>query len=107
MINWWHIGGNALWILGAATLFATWSYHRYLARQRAASMMAGFFARLGILLVALGFAVTSESWLERSIWTLFLLAALLELGASLWFSQRARQKRRLHVQGDERQMREN
>ncbi len=84
MISWLSLAANMLWIAGLTLLLATFSYNRCMATrckigvaQPDPQRATGLLLRIGLLLVSLGLAATSASWLERGIW---LSIALLLIG---------------------------
>lgn len=83
MIPWWSVLLNTLWILGLALLLANLSFHGWLAQQEGSSLRQQFskpqflkYFWLGLLLIALGLAGTSDRLWERVIWLLLALVSL-------------------------------
>lgn len=81
MIDWWLVGRNTIWIVGAAIVLASWSYHHWLAatgdapraevfRRRAWVLASG----IGAALCCVGFA-TSGRWWEVIVWAVLALFA--------------------------------
>ncbi|MBK8986050.1 MAG: hypothetical protein IPM39_08210 [Chloroflexi bacterium] len=86
MINWFSVFINSFWIVGLALLLAAFSYHYWLAgdSQRplrtqldAPSFLKPFW--LGMALVGIGLAGTSQPLWETGIWTFFALLSLYNL----------------------------
>lgn len=77
---------NSLWILGLALLLADLSFFSWLARQEGTSLRQQFnqpqflkFFWLGLFLVALGLAGTSDPLWEQALWLLLGLLCVLRL----------------------------
>ncbi len=86
VIDWWYVGGHALWIMGLAAVLATFSYSRYLRTYEAEATRSGsggsgvrLAFSVGALLVGTGALLTSASVVERLGWSLFIGAILLQL----------------------------
>lgn len=95
MIDWWQVCANAVWILGAALLLATFSIHRYeagRARTRGISNIYAFRSRwlygLGLLLVSLGLCLGSGARLDRVLWGMLALISLGVTSRMVWEARR-------------------
>lgn len=82
MIDWWLVGRNAIWIVGAAIVLAAWSYYHWLAATGVTPRAEVFQRRgwvlssgIGGSLFCIGFA-TSGRWWEVIAWALLALFAL-------------------------------
>jgi len=97
MIDWWQTGANAVWILGAALLLATFSSQRYeAARARARGMIDVYTYQrrwlygLGLFLVSLGLCLGSDAWPDRILWGILALISLIVTGLMIWETRRGR-----------------
>ena len=97
MIDWWKVGANAVWIMGLAVLWASYSYRRFMAAHLRESYLqhsnrasSEFFSRLGILLVCGGFYATSRSAFERRLWAALFLITVIEYISCVFRSRRGR-----------------
>ncbi len=95
MIDWRHVGANAVWILGAALLLATFSTRRYeaaIVKARATSdahfNQSRWLYGLGLLLVSLGLCLSSGAWLDRTLWGILALISLLVTSFMVWEGRR-------------------
>lgn len=75
IIPWLSLAANILWIAGLTLVLATFSYNRCMATRCKIGLArpnpqpaTGPLLPIGLLLVSLGLAATSASWLERGIW---------------------------------------
>lgn len=91
MIDWWQVGANAVWILGAALLLATFSTHRYeaaIVKARATSdarfNQSRWLYGLGLLLVSLGLCLAAVTRLDRILWGILALISLLVTSFMVW-----------------------
>ncbi len=82
MIDWSGVASNSLWIAGLAIVLATVSYAYWAAGQQQSSTMKVIqerqfmrFVYLGLILVGLGLAATSNSTLELLLGGLFTIGA--------------------------------
>jgi hypothetical protein len=90
VIDWFSVGANALWIIGAAIIVATFSFANWLAHvrdQRTRHLLgtAAFqipFA-IGLLLISLGLLLVSRGWLEHVLWAFLSILFLWQLWV-LW-----------------------
>ncbi|HEX8682963.1 MAG TPA: hypothetical protein VF707_11655 [Ardenticatenaceae bacterium] len=83
-MNVWNLAFNALSIAGLALLLAGLSYGdwaKHTSREGTRAGRAGLFAPVGLLLIGLGMAATSDGWLERAAWGLLVLLVVLRLAA--------------------------
>jgi len=87
LIHWQMVFTSSLWILGLSVIVASFSYHRWLAGERGASLRQPFpepswsvsFAT-GMALVCAGFGLGRDvAWWERGLW----LALTLSFGWQL------------------------
>ncbi len=95
MIDWWHVGANAIWILGAALLLATFSTRRYeaaIVKARATSdarfNQSRWLYGIGLLLVSLGLCLASVARLDRILWGILALISLLVTSGMVWEGRR-------------------
>lgn len=86
VINWFSIFINLFWILGLAVILASFSYHYWLAGEEKRPLKVQLnqpsFQKpfwVGILLISIGLAGTSERTWEIGIWTIFALICLYNL----------------------------
>lgn len=91
VINWTSLLFHLSWILGLAVILATFSYNHWWASQQrkplTQQLRTSAFIRplwLGIVLVTLGLAGTSQTTWEAIIWGLFFLVALLNFLRPWW-----------------------
>jgi hypothetical protein len=84
MIDWINLGGNALWVLGLALGLATLSFAVWQASFTGVSFRTIFSSRvflvyssLAEILFCLGLIVMADSLLERGLWLLISVAALI------------------------------
>ena len=76
LIDWWLVGGSALWITGLAVLLTAFSYHRWLAYETGRRLQDQFKTRgwaipfaAGMTLFCTGLAVSRHAaWWERTLW---------------------------------------
>jgi hypothetical protein len=76
MIDWWSVAFNALWIIGASILLASFSYHNWLARQTGQTLRDAFrmISRTaaypgGMTLICVGWMLAQADGLwERALW---------------------------------------
>jgi len=90
MIDWLSLFFNLFWILGLATLLAAFSFHHYLAQQAQRSLRSELenvsFSRwfwVGLLLICIGLAGTSDVWWETAVWAIFTFLSLSNLYQTL------------------------
>ena len=83
MINWQSVIFNSFWILGLALLLAALSFHYWEASQTKRQLRAQLgrpeflrFFWLGMALVCIGLAGTSEQLWELAVWGALALLAL-------------------------------
>jgi len=86
VINWFSVFINLFWILGLAVILASFSFHYWLAGEEKRPLKAQFnqpaFQKpfwVGILLISIGLAGTSEQLWEIGIWTIFALICMYNL----------------------------
>ena len=91
MIDWWQVGANAVWILGAALLLATFSMHRYeaaIVKARSTSNarfnQSQWMYGIGLLLVSLGLCLAGVTRLDRILWGILALISLLVTSLMVW-----------------------
>lgn len=76
---------NALWIVGLALVFATWSYARFTAhrdhvktRTKLNELTYALVLDLGLLLFVGGMAATESRWWGRALWVFIGLIVIVE-----------------------------
>lgn len=86
MIDWWSLGVNLLWIIGAAIILTAYSYHYWIAtvsKRRLAQLVETRSFQLaswsGFLLVCLGVLFTSKAVWERVVWVAMTLVIIVNL----------------------------
>jgi len=86
VIDWFSVFINLFWILGLAVLFASFSYHYWLAgeekRPLKVQLNQSSFQKtfwFSIILISIGLAGTSQRYWEIGIWTIFALICLYNL----------------------------
>ncbi len=94
-MNVWNLAFNALSIMGLALLLAglsyrDWAKHTNMEGARASGVR--LFAPVGLLLIGLGMAATSDGWPERAAWGLLVLLVVLQLAAGRSPAPRLRQR---------------
>jgi hypothetical protein len=86
MINWFHLGASALWIIGCAIVLATLSHASWeasLSRQKLAERLKQrsplLSLNIGGLLICLGAALNRGEWWWMVLWGLLGLAFLIQV----------------------------
>ena len=95
MGNWLELIGSAFWVLGLAACLAALSMARYQTRVRDDTILSrlarpGMRTTLatGACLICIGLVFTSNSWLEKGIWSLGAVV-LVVCAAHSWRGRRA------------------
>lgn len=91
-MNVWNLAFNALSIVGLALLLAGLSYRDWAKHTNMEGTRAGLFAPVGLLLIGLGMAATSDGWPERAAWGLLVLLVVLQLAAGRSPAPRLRER---------------
>jgi len=83
MINWLSVLFNSFWIFGLAIMLAAFSYNHWLAGQEGRRLRVqlnepGFLRLfwLGVVLIGIGLATTSQLIWETAIWIVLTIIAL-------------------------------
>lgn len=86
VINWVSLLFHVVWIIGLAVILATFSYHHWQANQqnrplREQLRLPGFVRPvwMGVILVTIGLAGTSQTVWEAIVWVILSLVALFNL----------------------------
>ena len=68
MIDWFYVGRNAVWIIGAAMVLWSMSYARAVGEEIRRAQLTGLF------MTAIGFASLSSRWWEATAWVVIAAA---------------------------------